>query len=282
MRTITRTIYGSALQTAMLLKLPYTVVPNTTLNEKFGILANQVPEPGKLPSLAYFCIGNGGHRSVTGADGIPYTMPIKHRASDAALFNHLPFVLREVNDDLPPEQRQKYALRREEQHGGRRYYAYYLKRLDLSGVVNEMKHTTVIDGVSQTLPFIPTSANLNPTPPEINPTGINPTEGDYLTTTAVVEIRFTANDVAELVRVAEILYGNELMAVISEIGLCSGLDKVITAQGPGNTTFNFNEAIAVQITNHITSYYSMAYTNNGFDFQIEMGATEPLLGGTGA
>lgn len=282
MRTITRTIYGSALQTAMLLKLPYTVVPNTTLNEKFGILANQVPEPGKLPSLAYFCIGNGGHRSVTGADGIPYTMPIKHRASDAALFNHLPFVLREVNDDLPPEQRQKYALRREEQHGGRRYYAYYLKRLDLSGVVNEMKHTTVIDGVSQTLPFIPTSANLNPTPPEISPTGINPTEGDYLTTTAVVEIRFTANDVAELVRVAEILYGNELMAVISEIGLCSGLDKVITAQGPGNTTFNFNEAIAVQITNHITSYYSMAYTNNGFDFQIEMGATEPLLGGTGA
>lgn len=282
MRTITRTIYGSALQTAMLLKLPYTVVPNTTLNEKFGIQANQVPEPGKLPSLAYFCIGNGGHRSVTGADGVPYTMPIKHRASDAALFNHLPFVLREVNDDLPPEQRQKYALRREEQHGGRRYYAYYLKRLDLSGVVNEMKHTTVIDGVSQTLPFTPTSANLNPTPPEISPTGINPTEGDYLTTTAVVEIRFTANDVAELVRVAEILYGNELMAVISEIGLCSGLDKVITAQGPGNTTFNFNEAIAVQIANHITSYYSMAYTNNGFDFQIEMGATEPLLGGTGA
>lgn len=282
MRTITRTIYGSALQTAMLLKLPYTVVPNTTLNEKFGILANQVPEPGKLPSLAYFCIGNGGHRSITGADGVPYTVPIKHRASDAALFNHLPFVLREVNDDLPPEQRQKYALRREEQHGGRRYYAYYLKRLDLSGVVNEMKHTTVIDGVSQTLPFIPTSANLNPTPPEISPTGINPTEGDYLTTTAVVEIRFTANDVAELVRVAEILYGNELMAVISEIGLCSGLDKVITAQGPGNTTFNFNEAIAVQITNHITAYYSMAYTNNGFDFQIEMGATEPLLGGTGA
>lgn len=277
-RIVTRSVYGSSLQTKMLMDLPYVMVPNTTLNERFGIQADIPPQEGQMPHLKYFCIGNGGHRNRTGADGVPYTTPINHKASDAALFNPLPFVLRAVNDDLSPARRQQYALRREEEHGGQRYYAYYLKRLDLSAVNAVMHITTVQDGVETTLPFQPTNSNLYPEPPETPPEGVLPTNGNYLTTSAIMEVLFNAQDVEELIAVAEILYDNQYMAVVSEIGLCSGVDRQITAPGPGNTNFEFNEAIAVQICSFITAYYSMAYANEGFDFHVELGATEPLLG----
>lgn len=278
MRIITRSVYGAYLQTSLLMKLPFVMIPNTTLNEKFNIQSGIAPQAGELPSLKYFCIGNAGHRHVTGADGIPYTTPVNHRASDAALFNHLPFVLREINNDLGPAQRQNYALRKEESINGKLYYAYYLKRLNLANVENVMQRTTVVNGLSSTLPFTPSSSNLNPTQPELPSTGVMPTTGDYLSTTAVVDVLFDSNDVTELINVARILYDNDLMAVISEIGLCTGVDRVVSANGPGGTTFNFNEAVAVQIASFITSFYSMSFTNNGFDFQIELGATEPLIG----
>ena len=280
MRIITRTVYGAYLQTSKLLNLPFEMITNTTLNEKLGIQAGIEPQQGAMPYVQYFTIGNGGHRNVTGADGVPYTTPIQHRSSDAALFNHLPFVLRQPNNDLSPAERAKYALRREETHGGLTYYAYYLRRLDLSAVDNVMNRTTVVDGASNTLPFSPSNSNLNPEKPETNPSEVEESTGDYLSTSAIVTVNFDEDDVAELIHVAEVIYNNELLAVISEIGLCSGVDKTVTYSVPGGD-FNFNEAIAVQINSHITSFYSMAFNNNGFQFQVEMGATEPLLGENG-
>lgn len=278
MRIVRRSIWGSSLQTNMLLNLPFEMVENTTLNEKFSIQAGIAPQQGQMPFVQYFSIGNGGHRNRTGADGSPFTTPIDHRPSDAALYNHLPFVLREQNNDLSPEQRQEYGLRREEEHNGTLYFAYYLKRIPLNAVDNVMRITTVQDGVENTLPFNPTTSNLNPEPPDMPPEGVLPTNGSYLTTSAVLEVLFNAQDVDELVAVSEILFGNPYQAVVSEIGLCSGIDRVIQAPGPGNTTFNFKEAVAVQIVSFITAYYAMAFASEGFDFEIEMGATEPLVG----
>lgn len=278
MRIVTRSIWGSSLQTDLLLNLPFQLVENSTLNEKFGIQSAVAPSDGKRPFLQYFCIGDGGHRNRTGADGAPYTTPINHKASDAALYNHLPFVLREINDDLPPERITQYGLRRQEEHNGTQYYAYYLKRLPLDQIDNVLRQTMVQDGVETELPFEPTSANLSPTPPDNPPEGVVPTNGSYLTTSAVLKVLFNAADVQELLNVAEILYDNPYRAVVSEIGLCSGLDQMVTVPGPGNTTFNFKEAISVQIASFITAYYSMAYANQGFDFEVELGATEPLIG----
>lgn len=278
MRSTTRTIYGAKLQTSMLLDLDFDMVANTTLNEKFGIQSGVAPNAGVLPSLKYFCIGNGGHRLITGADEIPYTSSIPHRASDAALFNHLPFVLREENNDLSSAERATYGLRREEVIDGTNYFAYYAKRLDLTGVDNALYRTTVTDGVVSSAPFVPTSSNLNPEQPEEGSVGVTETEGDLLSTTALIDVNFNENDVEELLAVAEIIYGNSNLAVISEIGLMTGVDRVVTVPGAGNTNFNFNEILVAQIAMHVTAFYSMAFATNGFNFQIQMGATEPLLG----
>ena len=278
MKIITRTLWGADLQTALALNLPYTPRENTTLNEKLGIATNQSIDPaGQKPAIQYLCIGNGGHKHMTGADGSPYTTPVNHRASDAALFKHLPFVLREVNNDLSVAERAQYGLRRMEVHNGTNYFAYYLKRMDLSAVVSELQYTTVLDGVTTTTPYSPTSDNLNPEQPVMPSTGVITTSGDYLSTSAIVPLFFTEQDVANLVEVAEIMYENPYMAVISEIGLCSGVDKVITGPGPGNTQINYEEAIGVQIATFVTTHYSMSFSNKGFDLQLELGATEPLL-----
>lgn len=276
MRIITRTVWGASLQTSLLLGLPYNPQEKSTLNEKFDIEPNSDLR-GTIPHVKYFSIGNGGHRVIQGADGIPYTSPINHRASDAALFNHLPFVLREPSDDLTIDQREHYALRRRETINGKPYIAYYLKRMNLSTVEMMLQHTNVVEGNATTTPFEPSNGNLNPEHPELPNEGVITTDGNYLTSSAIVPVLFDANDVEELVNVSRVLYDNEERAAISEIGLCSGVDRVVTTEGVGGQ-FNYRESIGVQVATHITGYYPVGYTNRGFDLQIEAGATEPMLG----
>jgi hypothetical protein len=282
MKILTRTCYGAQLQACQLLGVPFVMVPDTTLNEKFGVQSGVAPPLGTLPNLGYFCIGNGGHQNETGADGFPYTTPLQHLSTDAALFRHIPFLVRTIGNDLDPITMQQYALRDIiTGQNGIQYIAYYLKRMNLTGVEPSMQISSTTNGVTTTIPYVPTSANLNPTPPVTSAAGVVTTNGNYITTSAIVDIPFTAQDVAELINVATLIYGNELYAVISEIGLCSGVDKIATVAAAGGVgAFNYNEAIAVQIAMHITSYYSIGSSNQGFDFEVQVGATEPLYGAT--
>ena len=69
------TVYGLGLINAMLSNRPYNVYPNTTLNEKFNVLAKEhVISTSKslvYPRLKYFGIGIGGVRcSVVQTDTI--------------------------------------------------------------------------------------------------------------------------------------------------------------------------------------------------------------------
>ncbi len=277
MRKITRTIYGSKLQTEMLLGLNYTFIPNTTLNEKFDIQAGVQPPAGTMPRVRYFCIGNGGHRNGTGADGFPYTTPIQHDVADAALYRHLPFLVRPAGEDLDATTRAKYGLRKEIVVNGRNYIAYYLKRMDFTDTEIQMLHNSVNDGVVASTPFVPTAANLNPTPPAIPATGAVSTDGDYLSSSAILRLSMSAADVAELINACEILFGNPDYAVISEIALVAGVDRIVTASS-GSGSFNYQEVICAQVVTHITSYYAVQYTNDGFDFRLELGGTEALFG----
>ena len=278
MHIITRSIYGSRLQTMLLLGLPYTPVENTTLNEKYDVFPDLQPNATDVPRVRYFCIGKGGHRNATGADGHPYVSPVQHSPGDAALYDALPFLLRLPNNDLTAGEREKYAMRKIITVNGQQYVAYYLKRLDTVGVNAQMLYNSVANNVTTTTPFVPSGANLNPTQPAIPATGVVTTTGDYLSTSAILDLDFTAQDVAELIEVCRIMYDNELYAVISEIGLVAGVDRIVTTPAAGGGTFNYLEAIAAQITTFITAHYSVGYTNNGFEYKLELGATEPLIG----
>ena len=163
MNSVSRTIYSSYLQTCSLMKLAFQMQLNTTLNELFNVESGIAPS--EIPSLGYFAIGNGGHRMTVGANNIPKVEPVRHSGIDAALYSHLPFVLREIANDIGPVERAKYAMRRQETHNSAQYIAYYLKRLPLQNVIADMEYIQVANGVKTATLFQPNSSNLNPQPP---------------------------------------------------------------------------------------------------------------------
>lgn len=272
MRTITRTIYGARLQSLQYFGLPYNHVPNTTLNEKLNIFPDQRPDNGEMPRNRYFSIGNRGHRMAIGADSFPFTDELQHQPSDAAPFGIMPFVLRRATDDLDVATRSQYGLRRLETHNGQNYIAYYARRIDLTGVVAAMFNNDVENGITTKTPFVPSSGNLNPTPPSIPPTGSISTSGDYQSVTTLVDLSMAKADIEEYIEAVKIIYGDVRYAIISEIALVAGCDKILTAGG-----LTYNEVVEAQVTAHITDYHSLRYTNNGLVLTADVGAIEPLL-----
>lgn len=275
---IVRTVYGSALQTALLRGIPYTIPEHSTLNEKFGVGVGI--QPKTTPTLKYYAIGSGGHRIAAGADGIPYVAPIRHRASDAACYSHEPFALRQEGNDFTAEELSKYGLRVKETWNNKNYVGVYLKAMvedDASRKI-VMEHTTVVEGVSSTVPFIPTSDNLSPVAPEISSREATTTNGDFLSVSNDVGIVFDEFDVKEYINVARIKYDNPLRAVISELALCTATAQSISGEGTGTQPIVYNEAVGVQVATHVTVYHAVGYTNKGFSIRVELGATEPMMG----
>jgi hypothetical protein len=278
MEIITRTVLGSYLQTVLLQDLPFEVELHTTLNEKFGILKDELPPIGKIPRMRYFTIGCGGHQMAVGSNGKTKPDPLQHRSRDFALFEHMPFVIREANNDLSAGERARYCLRREEIHNGLRYFAYYGKRIIVTNVRAAMEYVTIRDGQDPIVSkFIPDSSDLNPIPQTLGNTGVQTVAGDYIAASAKSDISFTKADVAELKNVAIVLYGDADLAIISELALCSGLDKTVQAPGASGTTITFNEVICCQVVTHFNTFSSMVYNVDGLDIVLDVGATEPLF-----
>lgn len=276
MHFITRTLWGSSLQTSLLLDLPHDILQYTTLNEALVVRSGVYPTATDRQSVHYFGIGNGGHQMVVGGDGVSYTLPVQHRAIDAGFYNQMPFVLRTPDNDLTPEQRSNYALRKAVNINDTQYVGYYLKRLDMSEVVNKLIRTFVTGGVETPQSYTPESACLTPTPPALSNSSVNTTDGEYVSTEALVKILFDEFDVNEYINVAEIMYNNPYRAVISEIGICAGVDSAFTST-IGGISVGYVEAIAVQVVTFITSYWPVGFSNTGFSFDFTLGASEPML-----
>lgn len=276
MEQIIRTVIGAQLQTAQLLGLPLIVPDHTTLNEKFNIHNNQSLADTDRPTVKYVTIGNGGHKAEIGGDGFSKIIPVPHRPKDTALYNHLPFVLRRIDNDLTPVERAKYRLRRQEIHDGVNYIAYYLKVLDLTNTVPQLELRTVDAGVVTAVPFTPSNADLNPSKPNVTSGTVLTTSGDYIAATAKVPFVMTETDISEFVEVCNIIHGDPGYAFISEVGLCSGVDKVLTGDF-GGVSSSYTDAIAVQIVNFISTSYAANFITNEIKMNLNIGSVEPLL-----
>lgn len=276
METIVRTIYGANLQTCELLNLPVSIPLHTTLNEKFNINANISIATSDRPTLGYVTIGNGGHVMNLAPNGIAVPVPVPHLSRHAALYNHLPFVMREPGNDLTPTERSLYRLRRIEIHNGVSYVAYYMKLLDLSNTIPQMSYMTVSNGTTTATAFAPNTGDLNPTPPDLNTQGAQITSGDYISVTAKVVFSMTADEINELINVANILYNSPDYAIISEIGFCSGVDKSVMGDFNG-TQSAYTDVIGAQIVNFVSTFYPVRFNNNGLSVTLDVGSAEPLL-----
>lgn len=276
MQKIVPTQLSNYLQVSSFLDTPFQQFEDTTLNQKFDIQAGALLPPGSRPALKFYTIGIGGHGYTMGPNSIPLSQVIDHSSGDAGLYRHLPFVLRPINDDLTAGKRSRYCLRKIVKVDGTNYVAYYGKRLNMTGVIPKMTKRTIVDDQTVIEEYVYTEANLSPTPPEIPNTGAVTTSNEYLATSAVIPMPFTEADVAELYNVAEILFGDRRMAVISEFGFCTAVDADVSINTPAGAV-TFKETICAQIATIISGHYEMIYNSKGFDFNLEVGAVQPLL-----
>lgn len=274
---IARTALSGLVQTYLMSGLPITKLAYTTLNERLSIQNTAAVAATDRPTFGYYCIGDKGHYSVAVSDGDVIIEPAAHEAGDFAPFNMIPFVLRTETDDLSTSEMASYALRRQETYDGVNYFAYYLKRVDLTGLTPKITETKTVDGTTTTTDYTPNNSNLYPTRSTLTTSTATTTSSDYLSVTLTVDIPFTENDVSELNNVASIIYGNQKRAIISEIGLVTGIDRTVTTSGSGSAQITMNEAIYAQVITWLSTYRQMSFDNQGFTITLEMGANEPML-----
>lgn len=273
---VTRTCYAASLQTTKYLGLtPFRVVAHTTLNEKFGIENGTAPAVGESPNVRYLVIGNMGHYTVKGPDGADEVANRIHRSNDAALYNHIPFVMREVGSDIPADRRDLYCLRTIESHGGKNYIVYYGRRINTAGVQPQLLELEVINGVVTAKPYVPTVDDLNPIPPVISNSGTVIGSNKTVSASAIVKVNLSAEEIRDITDAHRIRTGSIRSPIISEMGLCSGVDKRVTAPGQG---FQYLEVIACQVNVFISTNHPIGYNSSGLDITFDIGGVEPTLG----
>lgn len=260
-----RTIYGTHLQLAQLMGYDYTIKPNTSLNEKFGIMTDYKLGKQQYPTLQYITIGNGSTSLIEPATGYTFN---RHSAADAALFNHIPFVIREKYDDLPFDQRVRYRFRKLITLENKEYYVYYLKKIDRVQYKDTFFKVMRL-GDNDILSLLDTNTEtfLNPRPKTKTEILTTLDDTKYIVMLCKIFLDMNKEDIQELKNVFEVFKINS--TVLTEIGLCTGVDL---------TTDGWGEAVAVQVAFHIDVNIDLSINfnqNKKLSRNIEIGGAEP-------
>ena len=273
-RTSQKTLYATDLNLHMLAGIPYTPLANTTLNEKFGINANITAPDEKYPVMNYFCIGIGGQSPIQGDKSY---ISSEHSPIDAALFQHVPFIIRPIKSDLNIEERSKYRLRVVTTVAGAQYACYYLKELGAMEVPSYLNVISTVTPADETKLQYSTINILDTNIPEIiSPTprsrNIDVSKIDLtekITKVARVTLEFSELDMQEIKSAMRIL--GYTGTTIKEVGLCSGRE-IVTDAG--------KELIHTQILFHIGIDMPLTVdfnTKSSIKRIIELGGEEPLV-----
>ncbi len=275
-KNVVRTGIAGRLQTGHYVDKPVSLLPNSTLNQKLGINPDQDISAEAVQAVRYIAIGNGGHDIVVGANGRKKWTAVNHTARHTAMYNQLPFVLRQIDNDLTAQERLKYRLRRIEEHNGVQYAAYYLRVLDLSNseIVSELRH--VDNGVTTATPYTPTLEDLNPVPPVLNPGQAVITTGDYIASSCKVTFTMSKEDIAEFNAAMEIIEGESGWAMISEMAIVAGVDATVNGVFNGETK-QYTDVLRAQITSFIATAYVTEFQTDGLSINLDIGNVEPLL-----
>ena len=123
---------------------------------------------------------------------------------------------------------------------------------------------------------MPSLADLSPAKPIIPVNGNITSTGNYLASTAKIEFVLTEAEITELLNACNIIYGSDNYAFISEIGLCSGVDRSLMGNFNG-PPMAYTEAIGVQIMNFISTAIPAYALSTSITQTIDVGSTSPLL-----
>ena len=270
------------LQTAKLMGLPVDYPDKSTINDNLDILKDRFPAADTYATAKYMCIGDRGHQLSTDNTGDTIGLPIAHSPSDVVPYRMRPFVLRPIDNDLSDDVRARYALRRMEEHGGKRYWAYYLIRLNFAGVKVNDYSITVTAGVKDIVNSVYTDVDLYPVRPAIPDFNYDfsdqtvTADGKYEASNAVISLNMNEYDIQEYLNVCKILNGSPLKSVISELCLVAGVDTLATGESYTGVPFQYNEVMAAQVMMFVTTFTLASMSNNGINYTVVVGQTTPV------
>jgi hypothetical protein len=270
----TRTPYGTYLNLCKQFNVTPSILSQTTLNEKFNVLSGVRPSDLNEITTKYIGIGNSGLKLETGAiDNITRMTPVRRKPNAGALYNHIPFIMREVGSDLTELERRRYRMSALEVYDGVEYHVYYLRALEedtYQPVITTIKYdgsdTPVISD------YIPGDEVLNPTHPVT--ADVNSSIRDKIAIQIKIEFKLTEQDIAEIRNACEIIFGDTGYATVSEIGLFSGVDMDTNVVRDA-ATVTVTEAVVVQLAGSLT-------VGRVLDLGEVSGSTTILVGGVDA
>jgi len=222
---------------------------NTTLNSKYNIYPTTLPAAS--PKLSFFGIGIRGFKNL---DDENLSAPYIPSSKNLDLYTPIPFRIVPIDDDLTPTERMNYRMRVMRTIGDESYWAYYLKKLEIIDNRVKIIRTNITTGVEEVLDELD-SSNLTPTPTVTSAEAVTQAT-EKISVSLSASINITGNEVIEAINV---LYnGNLLRARVSEIGLYTANDQLVTMSDGLGGTFESNEAIFAALAYH--------YTNQGINF----------------
>ena len=278
LNTPIRTLWASHLATLRYAGKPFTLLPNTTLNQKFNIGANEKPMTNEYPMLNGIVIGNSGCYGEMKPSGTLRTVHYNKKPTHAALFRHIPFIVRPIDNDLSATVRAGYGLRYPFAKDGVKYVAYFLKRLHPEDWAQSTTLTSVgQDGIiSNVDEYIPDVSALTPVVPTVSNGTLITATGDYVGTTLQTKINLNENDIREIVDAVTIFLGDPELAVISEMGVTHGIMRQISGQF-GSVTSQYVESVCTQISMFAPEFSDLNSSAKSLEISLSCGNMEPLL-----
>ena len=271
----TRTIYNLKLNTAKLINGKYRPELNTTLNEKFDVYPNYDYNSDvnlEYPKLNLFVLGFSDTNIID--NNLINLKRANHSPKDGALFNHIPFLIREAGTILTDEENKKYRLKSRQKINDIYYDCYYGYIIDNITYDDRIFKIKLHNGLSKISP-IDTNEDPNILNPKVyvNDDITNKTNA-FLLNTCNVKISLTKEEVTEILNNAKLLGFNKDTLVLNEIGLCTSIETEID---------NRKENIWTQINYFVDVTLDLQLKDNGnvtikdLEYNIDIGGMEPLM-----
>lgn len=262
---------------------PFELLPNTTLNEKYGVMADSATgkKNGGDFKLGWYGIGIKGSKCIgENAEGIEVRRILDHTATDFAAFKPIPFVIRELADDLDEEERKNYRMRVIRKIGDITYVMYFLKaiKFDLYDPSIKTGYRDPVTGNNDEDVYTPKESDLSPTPYELLSTDSVPISNQYSTATGTLNLTLEASDLDEIRNVCTIMYGTSSVAAISELYLVHGIDTLNDGEISQGGSVKYQELCPACVSYQITELYGRdANANNRLKIFFEYGNSVSYL-----
>lgn len=228
---------------AVLNNSTYSADLETTLNSKYNVFPRE--KPTSVPRLGWFGIGINGHYNVNDENVSQARIPAM---TNMDLYSPIPFIAVPLDEDKP-DYRTRYRMRTVRNVNGISYVMYYLKPISL---VDSAVRIVRIDPITQKeIEYELDTSNLNPIPPIPQTSGIIEGTSAEIQVSQKFMLPIKGSEVCDPVGV---LYEGDLRrARLSEYGLYTGEERVLTGYTANNVAFQYNEVVCAQLAVHTTT-----------------------------